>query len=123
MRRLGVIAVLALTAAALMAAVSASAGSKTEKVQLSDVGGNFFVPDFVKIRKGDRVKWIAGPEASESHDVKLTTAPKGVKKGKFRSPTLSPGSTFAKRFKKPGKYHFICTFHFPQMQMDVRVRR
>ena len=123
MRRLGVIVVLALAGAVLMVAVNASAGSKTEKVQLSDIGGNFFVPDFVKIRNGDRVKWISGPEASESHDVKLTDAPKGVKKGQFRSPTLGLGDTFARTFKKAGKYHFICTFHPGTMQMDVRVRR
>jgi plastocyanin len=123
MRRFALISALVFAAAGLVGAVSAGAGSSTKKVQLSDIGNPHYDPANLRIRKGGRVKWIWGPEASaaEGHDVKLTKAPNGVKK--FRSPLLGPGDTYAHSFKTPGKYHLICTIHTGTMQMDVRVRR
>jgi plastocyanin len=77
----------------------------------------------VKIHKRGRVKWKWTP-VFNTHNVKLTKAPHGVKKSKFRSQTSSsPTYRFTKKFKKPGNYHFICTIHPQQMQIDVKVSR
>ena len=108
-------------------AVSAGADStpkpraKTAKVTIGD---DFYAPSSVTIKKGDKVKWKGEPSTLNTHNVVVTKKrPKGVKKGDFRSATGSAGLKFTAKFKKPGKYGFICTFHRTTMKMDVTVKR
>jgi plastocyanin len=120
----------AVVAASVMAltGVGAARSSKPKVVKICD---DYYAPKgcdgtqvgTVKINKRGKVRWEWTP-VFNNHNVKLTKAPRGVKKSKFRSQTSSsPTYTFTKRFRKPGKYHFICTIHPLQMQMDVKVRR
>jgi plastocyanin len=123
-RRRGLVALLAvaMVAASVMAlsGVGAARSTKPKTVKIYD---NYYSPVSAKIRKGGKVRWQWTP-VFNTHNVKLTKAPRGVRKSNFRSQTSSsPTYTFTKRFKKPGKYHFICTIHPVEMQMDVRVRR
>jgi plastocyanin len=122
-RRAGAIALIAV--AALVGAVAATGGAavsakKTKNVKVGDP--TYFAPVSIKIKKGDRVKWVWQDDVVQPHNVYVTKAPKGVKKGKFRSDdSATPGFKFAKKFEKKGGYHFICTYHAGPMEMDVKV--
>lgn len=130
--RMGTFAVavaLSLAVAAALGSVLAFGGggtAKTAKPKVVEVGDNFYDPIEVKIRKGRKVKWQWTP-VFQTHNVKLDKGPRGVKKSKFRSQNAGspapPFYHFTRRFKKPGKYQFICTLHRFQMQMTVKVRR
>src|SRR6476469_5106910 len=108
----GLLALVALVAVAAgvmaLGGVGTARSSKPKVVKLYD---NYYSPVSVKIRKRGKVKWKWTP-VFNTHNVKLTEAPRGVRKSRFRSQTSSsPTYTFTKRFRKPGKYHFICTIH------------
>jgi plastocyanin len=125
--RIGIaVALIALAVGALAATGIASPlakGKKPEKVKVLD---DFYKPDNVKIKKGNKVKWKWGQDFN-NHNVTLKKGPKGVKKSKFRSQTTggagAEGFTFTKKFKKPGKYNFYCTVHPDVMTMKVVVKR
>jgi plastocyanin len=125
--RIGVaVALVALAVGALAATGIANPPAKGKKPEKVKVCGYYFTPVKVKIKKGSKVKWKwADCGTPDSHDVYLKKAPNGVKKSKFRSQTAAAPSsfTFTKRFKKPGKYNFICSLHPTQMQMTVTVKR
>jgi plastocyanin len=119
MRRLALLGALILTAAAMVAAVSASAGSTTKKVGVYD---NYFDPVDVKIHKGDKVKWVWKEQfSSEHHNVTLKKGPDGVKK--FHSQDLAYPATYKHKFTKKGKYKLWCTLHPQPMRMTVTVKR
>jgi plastocyanin len=121
--RIGILVALAALAVGVLAATGVASplgkGSQPEKVKVLD---NFYNPDFVKIKKGKKVKWKWGQDFN-THDVTLKKGPKGVKKSKFSSQTSGvEGFTFIKKFKKPGKYNFYCTVHPDIMKMTVKVK-
>jgi plastocyanin len=84
---------------------------------------NFYSPSKIKQKKGGKVVWKWSNANTQSHNVTLQKAPKGVKKNQFRSNTASSDFTFKKKFTKPGKYHFVCTIHPETMVMDLTVKR
>ena len=120
--RIGILVALVALAVGAFAAVGGAspfAKAKVEKVKVLD---DFYKPDFVKIKKGKKVKWKWGQDFN-THNVTLKKGPKGVKKSKFSSQTSSAeGFTFTKTFKKPGKYNFYCTIHPDVMKMTVKVK-
>jgi plastocyanin len=118
-RRLAALAALAVAGVAAFGGIS-DARRATKHV---DIGDNYYLPEKVRVHKGDKVRWVYSLDLGDMHDVYLKRAPDGVRKARYRSPTLLPNDAFARRFKKRGRYHFICTFHSQEMQMDVRVRR
>ncbi|MQA73249.1 MAG: hypothetical protein GEU88_02665 [Solirubrobacterales bacterium] len=93
---------------------------KTERVKVVD---DFFAPDELKIKPKTKVKWKWDPANTNTHDVVLKKGPKGVDKKDYRSASGSIGVKFAAKFKKPGKYGFICTFHRSVMKMTVTVKK
>jgi plastocyanin len=101
------------------APATAAAAPKGKTVRIYD---NFFSPDAVKVKAGATVtwKWPGFEEAGDVHDVKLRTAPKGVKK--FHSEAAATDYTFKRKLRKPGKYRIVCTLH-EEMRMTIRVRR
>jgi plastocyanin len=119
--------VVALAGVAVMAvAVAAPAGgatSSTSKTYNVKVRDDYYSPLSVKIRKDDKVKWAWGSTNIDSHDVALKKAPKGVKKGDYRSISGAIGITFKKKFTVPGTYNFYCTIHPDVMTMDVVVKK
>jgi plastocyanin len=125
-----IVALLAVAAAVgsvlALEGVGTARTARRAKPKVVKVGDNYYDPLEVKVNKGRKVKWQWTP-VFQTHNVKLTRAPKGVKKSKFRSQNAGspapPFYHFTRRFKKPGKYHFICTLHRFDMQMDVKVRR
>ncbi len=120
--RRAIVALLAVTAASVLALAGVGT-ARTATPKVVDLHDNYYTPVEVKIGKGRKIRW-SWKDVILPHNVKLTKAPDGVRKSKFRSQTSSsPTYRFTKRFKKPGKYHFICTIHPIEMQMDVKVRR
>jgi len=107
----------ALVLAALVAAPATQAGGAKSKI--IKIGDNFFAPDSVKVTKGTKVVWRWPKYAGDTHDVKLRSGPKGVKK--FKSDFAASDYSFARTLKKPGKYVVICTLH-QDMTMTIRVK-
>ena len=85
------------------------------------VGDNYYTPKSLTVSKGTTVtwKWPGFDQAGDVHDVKLKSAPKGVKK--FHSSPGTAGFSYKKTLKKPGVYKFVCTLH-EEMKMTIRVR-
>jgi plastocyanin len=124
--RRAIVALLALAAAvAAVAALTGVGAARSSTPKVVKVADNFYTPTKVKVHKLGKVKWQWPAEGTFSvHNVTLTSAPKGVKKRRFRSQTTgNPGFHFTKRFRKPGRYHFVCTIHRAEMQMNVVVKR
>lgn len=123
--RIGIaVALIALAVGALAATGIASPFSKATKPVKVKVENDFFNKSEVKVKKGHKVQWKWVPGAS-NHNVTLRKAPKGVKKKKFSTvqDSINAPFKFTKRFKKPGKYNFVCTNHLPLMKMKVVVKR
>jgi plastocyanin len=113
------IAALALAGAALVA-VPADAGTPTTRTVA--VEDNFFAPANLTVRAGTTIRWRWPEGGGDVHDVKLTSAPRGVRR--FQSDPASSSFTFRRRLTKVGRYRFVCTFHIEDgMVMTVRVRR
>lgn len=96
---------------------------KSKQKKKAKVGDDFFSPTLLKIKKCAKVKWKWLPTNGNPHNVTLTKGPKKVKKKDFTSATGSIGIKFARKFKKPGRYDFICTIHPTTMQMTVKVKK
>ena len=109
--------VLAIAGAALVAAPATAAAPKPRTVKIND---NYYLPAKLKVKKRTKVVWRWPAEAGDVHDVKLKSAPKGVKK--FHSDPASASYTFKRRLTKPGRYKIICTLH-EEMKMTITVRR
>ena len=109
--------VVAITGAALVAA-PAEAGTK-RNVKVLD---NFFSPKRLTVDRDTTVVWRWPADAGDVHDVKLTSAPKGVRK--FQSEAGSSGYTYRRKLSRSGTYKLLCTFHEDDdMRMTVVVRR
>jgi len=108
---------LALAGAALAAAPATAAAPKPRTVEIAD---NYYAPAALTVKPGTRITWRWPDEAGDVHDVKLKSAPKGVKR--FRSEPASSLYPFKRTLRTPGRYRIVCTLH-EEMTMTVRVRR
>jgi plastocyanin len=122
MRRRALIAALAVCAVAVPAAVAAPDAAERKTVHVT-VADDYFSPTAVKIKSGSKVSYDWSDANTDSHNVKLTKGPKGIDKKDFKSATGAIGIRFAPKFKKPGKYSFVCTLHRSVMQMGVTVKK
>ena len=74
------------------------AAGRTASVEVS----NFqFSPKLLTVKAGTVVTWV---DKEGSHTVTADN-------GSFSSPTLSAGQTFSRKFTKPGRYPYHCSFH------------
>ena len=112
-----VVSVLAIAGAALVAAPATAATPKPRTVKIAD---NYYLPAKLTVRPCTTIKWRWPAEAGDVHDVKLSSAPRGVKK--FHSQPASASYTFKRTLEKPGRYKIICTLH-EEMKMTITVRR
>lgn len=85
-----------------------------------EVGDNFLAPAKLTVDSGTRMtfKWAAAN--ANQHDVKLTSAPSGVKK--WNSAVRTTDYTYRRTLTKAGTYKIICSLHPTQMRLSVRVR-
>ncbi len=112
-----------LAAAVAVAALGAVAtGATREPVHKRvKVGDNFFSPAKLTIPRRSTVKWVWLAENGDTHDVKLARAPKGVKR--FQSDPATTDYEFGpRRFRVPGKYLVICTYHRQIMRQLIVVK-
>ena len=108
----------AAVAALLYAAPAVAGGPQRKSVEVAD---NYYLPAKLTVNKGSAVTWKWPDDiAIDVHDVKLKTAPKGVKK--WQSEPASSGYRYKRTFKQPGTYKIICTLH-EEMTMTIKVRR
>jgi plastocyanin len=108
---------LAIAGAALVAAPAVARAPKPRTVTIAD---NYYAPTKLTVKKGARLTWRWPDVAGDVHDVKLKSAPKGVKK--FHSEPASSLYEFKRRLKTPGRYRIVCTLH-EEMAMTIRVKR
>jgi plastocyanin len=108
---------LAIAGAALAAAPAVARAPKPRTVSIAD---NYYTPAKLTVRKGTRVTWQWPEVAGDVHDVKLKSAPKGVKK--FHSQPASSLYEFKRQLKVPGRYRTVCTLH-EEMAMTITVKR
>jgi plastocyanin len=108
---------LAIAGAALAAAPAVARAPKPRTVTIAD---NYYAPAKLTVKKGTRVTWRWPEVAGDVHDVKLKTAPKGVKK--FHSEPASSLYEFKRKLSTPGRYRIVCTLHH-EMTMTVTVKK
>jgi len=122
------VAATALGAAAVPALGGTQAKRATTNVTVAD---DYFacgkctgtVPVNLNVKKNDKVKWVWSDANTQTHNVKLTKGPKGIKPKDFSSGSYAVGATFKKKFEKPGKYAFVCTYHKNVMAITVNVKK
>jgi plastocyanin len=114
---LALVGVAAFAAAPATLASGATKG-KTRKVSVND---NYYGPSKLTVHVGDTIDWHWSDDITDVHDVKLKTAPKGVKK--FGSDPLAAGDDFKRKLTKAGTYKIICTFHEEEMKMTITVKK
>jgi plastocyanin len=100
-----------------LAGASAASAPKTKTVK---VGDDYYLPAKLTVKKGTKIKWswIAGN--SDTHDVRLKSGPKGVKK--FHSQLAASDYSFSKKLTVPGTYKIYCSLH-RSMRETIVVKR
>jgi plastocyanin len=78
--------------------------ARTKSVSVDD---DFFRPKRVTIASGDRVRWTWRGEGD--HNVRFRKVPRGVSR-RPGSETDDKG-TFSRKFRKRGRYSYVCTIH------------
>ena len=121
----GVLAAVACLAAAALPATGSSAATaeRATSPRIVKVVDDYFTPTVMRVVPNRLVKWVWQLDNTNTHNVRLRTAPPGVDKSKFRSANGSIGIRFARRLPKVGLYEFVCTFHATVMRHTIRVRR
>jgi plastocyanin len=119
------VALVAVAAAAgsVLGLTGGGASARVAPTKVVQVKDDFFTPVSVKVVRNGFVKW-RWVNTIHSHNVRLKTAPAGVKKANFASQTSSsPTYIFRRKFTKLGRYHFICSIHPTKMQVNVTVHK
>jgi plastocyanin len=112
-RRAGIAAVL--VGAAVLAVAPAGLAAKSKpKPRVVKVGDDYFLPAKMTVSKGKTVQWKWLAENGNTHDVKLTKRPKGVKS--FHSDPATSDFTYKKTLRVKGTYRIVCTFHEGMVQ-------
>ena len=84
------------------------------------VADHYYAPASLTVRPDTRIVWRWPAEAGDVHDVKLMSAPQGVRR--FRSEPAASAYSFRRTLHAPGRYRIVCTLH-EEMTMAIRVRR
>lgn len=88
------------------------------------VGDDYFTPTSLKIARKGKVQWRWASTNLNTHNVELTNKhPDGVDPDDYKSVSGSTGVDFKRRFKVPGRYGFVCTFHRSVMRLELKVKK
>ncbi len=109
--------VLVPAALVLPATVAGAAKSRSRTVSIGD---NFYAPTRLTVKAGTTVVWRWPDDTGDSHDVKLKSAPRGVRK--FHSEEAGSAYVFKRKLTTPGTYKIICTLH-AEMRQTIIVKR
>ena len=114
MRRL---CVLALGVACLAVAAPAALGGGAHASRAAKIGDNFYRPRALTVAKGGTVTWRW--DGRRRHDVFFTSGPRS---GRPRPCRAQRHGNCARKFRKAGRYGYVCTIH-GSMTGKVVVRR
>ena len=117
MRRRTVLAVVAGALALALAGASALGAPKPRTVK---VGDDYYSPVKLTVKKGTKIKWSWLAGNADTHDVRLKSGPKGVKK--FHSELAASDYSYSKKLTVPGTYKIYCSLH-REMRETIVVKR
>jgi plastocyanin len=115
-RRLAAASVMGALALAL-AGASALGAPKPRTVKLGD---DYYLPAKLTVKKGTKIHWVWNSDNADSHDVRLKSGPKGVKK--FHSELAASDYSYSKKLTVPGTYRIYCSLH-KEMRETIVVKR
>lgn len=102
-----------------------AAPAKAAKPKIVKMFDNYYSPAKLTLKAGQSVQWVWPADVGDSHDVKVTKAPKGAKK--FKSPPYATAAKWPRPkgqvFTKTGTYKLLCTFHETDMTMTITVKK
>jgi plastocyanin len=98
------VAALAAACAAPAAGGDGATAAKTRSVSVRD---DFFRAKRVTVESGDRVRWVWRDEGT--HNVRFRKVPRGA--SRRPGSRLKDSGTFARTFRKRGRYSYVCTIH------------
>lgn len=95
---------------------------KTWRVDvLDDYINDYFSPDYLEIKAGDRIQWIWSDMNQNPHNISLISGPAGVNRFDYATPNSpSRDYTWTRQFDEPGTWLFGCSLH-QYMRMAVKV--
>jgi plastocyanin len=121
---LGAVAALGIAFVPAVGATPAPAAVKHKSpIRTVQVRDDYFTPTKLTVKRGTTIKWVWSMHNYDTHNVTLTSGPKGVKKSRFRSIDGTSGIVFTRTLTVLGTYHFICTMHPTEMKMTIVVKR
>ena len=89
-------------------------------VRTVTIGDDFYAPAKMTVRSGTTVRWRWPEETGDSHDVKLGSAPRGVRR--FQSEEAGSAYSFRRKLITRGTYRIVCTLH-DEMRQTIVVKR
>jgi plastocyanin len=107
----------ALALALAGAGVASGSSSKTRTVK---VGDDYYTPVKLTVKKGTKIHWSWLTGNSDTHDVRLKSGPKGVKR--FKSELAASDFSFNRKLSVPGTYKIYCSLH-KDMKQTIVVKR
>lgn len=106
----------AFTLGAILVPASVAGTSTTRTVTIGD---NFYAPTKITVKAGTTVRWKWPDDTGDTHDVKLGSAPKGVKR--FHSEEAGSAYSFKRKLTARGTYKIVCTLH-EEMRQTITVK-
>jgi len=100
-----------------LAGASGALGSSSKVVK---VGDDYYTPTKLTVKKGTKIRWAWLDGNQDSHDVRLKSGPKGVKK--FKSDLAASDFSYSKKLTVPGTYKIYCSLH-ATMRQTIKVKR
>jgi plastocyanin len=101
----------------LVVAAPAALGGGAHAASTAKIGDNFFRPRTLTVSKGATVTWRW--RGRRQHDVYFTSGPSS---GRPRRCGVKRHGSCTRRFRKTGRYGYVCTIH-GSMTAKVVVRR
>jgi plastocyanin len=89
-----------------LAGASAASGPRPRTVKLGD---DYYSPAKLTVKRGTKIRWVWNADNADSHDVRLRSGPRGVKK--FHSELAASDYSFSKKLTVPGTYRIYCALH------------
>jgi len=123
MKKLSVLALAALAVGVAVAPADAGKREKRAKVGERVAAVDFaFVPKRAKIKRGQRVVW-RNREGIHTVTFRKKRRRAGQRQARRFDETISGDDRVTKRFRKTGRYPYICRFHRAQEMKGVVVVR
>jgi plastocyanin len=114
MKRVGL---LAIALGCLLAAAPIAHGGGAHAARAVTIGDNYFRPHTITLSKGATITWRW--RGDNRHNVYFTS---GLRSGRPRRCGARRSGSCTRRFRKSGRYGYVCTFH-GSMTGRVVVRR